>query len=55
MADRARAFARKLWDLSRSYDFSDYQLDCQEALVNLGLARMPIGQREWQYGPEESP
>lgn len=37
-ADRTKT-ARKFWKASREYDFSDYQLYCDKALLELGLAR----------------
>lgn len=35
----ARAFARELWWMTADYDFADYQLGCDDALEQLGLAR----------------
>jgi len=32
-------FAAKVWKMSGSFDFSYYQLYCDEALLKLGLAR----------------
>ena len=31
-----------MWALRTEYDFSDYQMDCDEALIRLGLARRGI-------------
>lgn len=33
-----KAIARKIWPKRTQYDFSDYQMYCDEALVKLGLA-----------------
>lgn len=48
------------WNLSRGYDFSDNQMDCDEALRELGLARYGIDP-DWPedgevllYGPPPS-
>ena len=35
---RTKAFAEKMWEQSRAYDFSPYQMGCDEALLKLGLA-----------------
>lgn len=45
------AFARTLWDHTYGYDFSPYQMECDEALQALGLARMGV---DPQY-PEDGP
>ena len=34
--------AKKFWEMSRNYDFSDYQMDVPEALIKLNLAHMAI-------------
>ena len=34
-----KALARKFWAESFGYDFSPYQMDCDEELVKLGLAK----------------
>lgn len=31
--------ARKFWNLKRGYDFSPYQMYCDDALMKLGLAK----------------
>lgn len=36
--EQAQRLARRMWDLSARYDFSPYQMYCDEALVKLGLA-----------------
>lgn len=58
--DRAKEFARKLWDLSRGYDFNDYQMGADQALTKLGLARRgvdpgyPNDGEAIVYGPAET-
>lgn len=53
------AFARTLWGHTYAYDFSSYQLECDEALIALGLARMgvdpeyPGDSPVMLYGPED--
>lgn len=44
--DEHKTMAGKLWPLTRDYDFSPYQMYCDEALITLGLARMGINP-EW--------
>lgn len=34
-----KEMAQKLWQLSRQFDFSDDEMECDEALKVLGLAR----------------
>jgi hypothetical protein len=46
---RTRAFARKMWGTTGSYDFSNYQMGCDDALIKLGLARMV----KCKHDPEE--
>lgn len=41
---------KKLWRRSREYDFSDYQMNCDDALIALGLARRGTNP---QYPDEE--
>lgn len=36
------AFASKMWECHRDYDFSDYQMGADNALLKLGLARYGI-------------
>lgn len=36
--DRA-ALAKRIWEQSRGYDFSPYQMNADDALIKLGLAR----------------
>ncbi len=38
ITDCARDFARYMWALTEQYDFMDYQLECDDELVALGLA-----------------
>lgn len=53
-----RALARRLWALAGDFDFSHQQLECDEALTKLGLARRGVdpGDRDggevMLYGPE---
>ena len=35
-----KTWAREFYEKSRTYDFSPDQMDCDEALVKLGLAKM---------------
>lgn len=35
----ARDVAAKFWPLQRDYDFSPYQMSCDDALITLGLAK----------------
>lgn len=37
-----RALARRLWTSSQHYDFHPMQMECNEALIRLGLARRGI-------------
>ena len=37
--DENKKLARRLWDETFRYDFSESQLDCDDVLVALGLAR----------------
>ena len=37
--DEHKAIAKKLWPKRLEYDFSDYQMECGEALIALGLAK----------------
>lgn len=37
-----KALAKKFWDESANYDFSPYQLYCDDALIKLGLARRGV-------------
>ena len=56
--ERSRELATWLWGQSRGYDFNDYQMDADEALVALGLARRgvdpeyPDDGETMLYGPE---
>ncbi len=36
--DEHKAMAAKLWPLTRQYDFSPYQMYCDDALISLGVA-----------------
>jgi hypothetical protein len=36
--DEHKAIAKKIWRKRTQYDFSDYQIGCDDALVKLGLA-----------------
>ena len=46
-----RRFAREVWGMKDELgaDFSDYQMDADDALKNLGLLRDVDGEEE--YGP----
>lgn len=35
-------FAAKMWDMSQEHDFSNYQMGCDKALIELGLAKMGV-------------
>jgi hypothetical protein len=44
-----REIAAKLWKLSQKFDFSDYELGCEEAMIALGIAE---GEGEnMKFGP----
>lgn len=58
LADGKPLIASDLWDASKDYDFSPNQMDCDDELVKLGLARVDTdengeecivykGEREW--------
>ena len=60
IGERARKkLAAQLWSMSRGYDFDDCQMDCDDALVELGLARRGIDEDDrcycevMLYGPAE--
>jgi len=38
-AEARQKLAREFWSESSGYDFSPYQMDCDEILLKLGLAR----------------
>lgn len=40
--EKRDALAKRFWDLSRNYDFSDRQLECDDVLIALGLAHKGI-------------
>lgn len=42
ISDEALKMAKWLWSATSGYDFSAYQMDCDEALIKLGLARKGI-------------
>lgn len=53
-------FVRRIWDLSRGYDFSDEQLECDDSLMKLGLARKWVDpkrpdEESMAYGPVDPP
>lgn len=53
--ERDKKLARMLWDEMGQYDFSYYQLGCDEALERLGLAKRVVdedGFDNWEYGPQ---
>ena len=37
-----RVLVRKMYWMSKKYDFSPYQMECDEALIQLGLAKMKV-------------
>lgn len=37
--DEHKEIARKMWPERNEYDFSDYQMGCDKALIALGLAK----------------
>lgn len=43
------SLALQLWEMSKGYDFGPSQMDCDEALIGLGLARESGSDVE--YGP----
>jgi hypothetical protein len=56
--DKDKEYALKFWEIKEDggYDFSDYQMYCDEALVKLGLARLvddqeDPGEKRMEYGP----
>lgn len=55
--EQAKRLARKMWKLMSDYDFSPYQMYCDDALIKLGLARRvpdpydPHG-HQIEYGPK---
>ena len=48
-SDRDKAMAKRLWALTGEFDFSPYQMYCDEALEKLGLAERG-GDGDWEYG-----
>lgn len=40
--DRRARLAAKFWAMSRDYDFSDCQMESDEALIRLGLATIGV-------------
>jgi hypothetical protein len=34
--------AHKIWPFVQSHDFNEYQMNCDDALIKLGLARMGV-------------
>lgn len=56
--ERGKEYALKVWEMKEDggYDFSDYQMYCDEALFALGLARIvddeeEPGEKRTVYGP----
>lgn len=39
-----KKFAEELYQETNSYDFSDYQMGCDDALIILGLARVEVNE-----------
>ena len=48
--DQARTLAKKMWGLMSDYDFSPYQMYCDDALLKLGLAHRVTD----KYNPDET-
>lgn len=48
--DQVRALARYIWKQLGNYDFSPYQMECDDALVTLRLARRVRD----EYNPDET-
>jgi hypothetical protein len=52
-----KVLAERFWAMSRGYDFSEYQMESDEVLERLGLARKEVDPRYpedgpvWTYGP----
>lgn len=44
--EHAKAMARHFWSLTAGYDFTPRQMDCDDALIALGLARSGVDP-EW--------
>lgn len=40
--EKHKELAQEFYEASREYDFSEYQMSCDEALIKLGLAKMGI-------------
>lgn len=60
--ERDKEYALKFWEMKEDggYDFSDYQMECDEALIKLGLARTVDdneypGETKTEYGPAAKP
>jgi hypothetical protein len=57
-AETRQKLAREFWRESHAYDFSPYQMSCDEVLMKLGLARRgvdpdyPEDGEATLYGPE---
>jgi hypothetical protein len=39
---RALEFAKVVYGMTSAYDFNGYQMECDDALIKLGLAKMGI-------------
>ena len=52
-SEKAREFARHIWGLTADYDFNSYQMYCDEALEELGLATRVTGENGDRYLYEE--
>lgn len=37
--DEKKAIAKEIWPLHSEYDFSEYQMNCDDSLIKLGLAK----------------
>lgn len=51
--EKRDALAKRFWLMSQDYDFNEYQMECDEVLLELGLAHM--SGTEVIYEPPYSP
>ncbi len=42
ISDEALKFSRVLWEQQREYDFAPRQMECDKALIRLGLAKRGV-------------
>jgi hypothetical protein len=48
-AEKKHEIAKRYWKMSQEYDFSNYQLESDETLVRLGLARIERDHEDPEY------